>query len=352
MLLVCATMFAQNPKRMKLPKLTFNQPHLQELDANARARYADPQDINPFEEGEAERWKGKDWELMVLNYFLCVYSSQNQPSDEGEVVQAYTDAEVERVLTAMLDKYFEAKDIEVPFNIVGLYTVVEKHVNSIVEEAEFLGGGSMWHINFYANMQHVFTTYLAQRLAHELRANGDHDDDRWGQENEEAAFRKYARSLSNVYMNGLLAENENLYYTMLPLEVSCFGIDVEMSRIESLKRLSPLIGDESFGEEQISPAAAQLYGADFNTLLEAYTKTMKDVDVDKEVRKQWYKELNEAIQNLNEFLAARDVTAKEMNEENLKFLENDSMFYVELLVKALRGESYAGDEDEEEEGVG
>lgn len=346
MLLACAAAFAQNPKRMDLPKLTFSQPRLQELDAHARTRYADPEDVNPFEIEQAKRWKGKEWELMVLNYFLCVYASQDQPTEDGEVLPYFTDAEVERVESAMLSRYFEAKGIEEPFNVTALYNLVEERVNSIVEETEFLGDGPMWHINFYAHMQHLFTRYLAQRLAYELRANGDHDDDRWGLTDEEAAFRNYAKGLSNVYLNGLLAENENLYYSMLPLEVSCFGIDVEESRIESLKRLSPMIGDESFSVEQISPAVAQQWGADFNTLLEAYAKTIKEVDVDKQVRKLWSQELNEAIQYLNEFLSKRDVTAEEMNEENRKFFENDSMYYVELLVKALRGESYTFDDEE------
>ena len=348
MLLACAAVFAQNPKRMELPKLTFNQPRLQELDAHARKHYADPEDVNPYEIEQEERWKGKEWELMVLNYFLCVQNSQDQPTESGEVLPYYTDAELERVESAMLSKYFEAKDIDVPFNITGLYAVVEKHVNGLVEETEFLGDGPMWHINFYASLQHLFTKYLAQRLAHELRANGDHDDDRWGLTDEEAAFRNYAKGLSNVFLNGLLAENENLYYSMLPLEVSCFGIDVEESRIESLKRLSPMIGDESFGEEQISAAAAQQYGADFNTMLDAYAKTIKEANVDKEVRKLWSQELNESIQYLNEFLGKRDVTAEEMSEENRKFFDNDCMFYVEFLVKALRGESYASDDEEEE----
>ena len=344
MLILCVATYAQNPKRMTLPTLKFDEARLQQLDANARTMYADPADVNPFEEEQAERWRGKEWELMVLNYFLCVRSSQNQASDDGEVTKAYSDIEVEQVQSAMLDRYFQAKGIAVPTDLVERYNLVDKYINAIVEETEFLGDGNMWQINFYANTQYIFKTYLSQRLDRELRAaSSDYSIELM---EEEEAFRPYAEGIGDVFMNGCLAANDNLYYSMLPLDVACFGIEVEEFRVESLKRLSPMIGLGKFQVEEVPASLAVQYGADFNTVLADYSETLKKADVEKDVRKQWATALSETIQNLNGLLEKRDLIAAKLSEDSRKSFNTDSMYLVELIVRAMRGETLIEDDAE------
>ena len=88
------------------------------------------------------------------------------------------------------------------------------------------------------------------------------------------------------------------------------------------------------------------YGADFNTVLADYSETLKKADVEKDVRKQWATALSETIQNLNGLLEKRDLIAAKLSEDSRKSFNTDSMYLVELIVRAMRGETLIEDDAE------
>lgn len=336
------------PGRKALPKLTFDNPVLQECADRAAAQYNLESDINIYEQ-IPERWHGNDWELLMLNYFIAVDAISDV--EEGSDEKPFSPNEAEQVQSAMLDKYFAGCKIQLPKKNPARFEAVEHHVMDLLEKLSLLDGSQM-EINTHVNIQYMLNQYLSVRFARELRElPGLSTDMRAALLDEEDAFRKYADALvaNNMYTLWS-AVGGFMYFSMLPMEVNAFGCNVEEYRVRSLKLLSPKVGGARYEVEDSRVRPSEETPVQFEKAFKDYVQLLDDIEGEEENKETCLQALIDLVTKFNEFAPKRDAISALLPESEQDDFTWDSLGYMQLFIDGGYYED-ADDEDEEEEVV-
>lgn len=328
------------PADATLPKLKFDDESLQELADLADREYRESYATYTFE-AEPKKWRGKSWQLMMLNYFLSVNSVLNSQTENEGAQKIFSQAQAEQVQTAMFSNYLRSCKVAEPKDLVQRMNLVEKQVTALSEELTYMDEGSQFEMNTHASVNKILNRYLVLRMGREIKEKLGESETLPFLDDEDTSFMDLYENLEESYSNYLtIVDGGGMYFSMMPLIVSGFCSVVLDFRLQSLKRTATLLGIANFGIGTTKKNDIVAAGKDPFVAAESYRAVLRDTDIDNGELVSMAKDRLEGMVNAyKDFLQMREELSHYIPQEKIAIYNADTKAYGALVAEACSSES-------------
>lgn len=334
--LASAASFAQKPV---LPELSFADVQMQKLADQAAEAYQSPDVFSTFER-DLNSWKGRQPQLMMLNYIMIVNNIMSEQAVTDDPKTDYTTEEAITVQTAMFEKYLEARGIVIPKDFVERFNLMEEQVEALSGELEYMQDGPQFQLNQHAFVTNELKKFLALQLGWTLIKKKGESEVQGFLSGEEIQFEQFLSCASYSKMNyEVIKSGGGMYFSMLPLIVSYFENRLLGCRILSLKRVAGLLGIADFGNVPFPDDLPPLAPGEPEKSLKAYGASLPISDIENEqVVKSAEDAFDKAMDAYTFFMEARKELADYIPDSGLQAYNKDTETYRALMLLAHVGE--------------